>query len=42
MLDRDLADNENHEARLEVNEIRMLGWICGETKKDKIRNEEYD
>ena len=27
------------ERRLEVNEIRMLMWMCGVTKKNKTRNE---
>ena len=25
--------------RLEVNEVRMLMWICGVTRRDEIRNE---
>ena len=27
------------EKRLEVNEMRMLRWMCGVKKKDNIRNE---
>ena len=29
----------SQERRLEVNEVRMLRWMCGVTKKDKIRND---
>ena len=33
------ATTERQEARIEINEMRMLRWMCGATRKDKIRNE---
>ena len=33
------STTKSQEKRLEVNDMRMLRWVCGVTKKGKIRNE---
>ena len=33
------STTKRQEKRLDVNEMRMLRWMCVVTKKDKIRNE---
>ena len=33
------ATTKSQEKRLEVNEMRMLRWMCGVENKDQIRNE---
>ena len=33
------ATTKQQEKRIEMNKMRMLRWMCGVTRKDKIRNE---
>ena len=33
------ATRRGQEARLEVNEMRILRWMCGVTNRDTVRNE---
>ena len=32
------AVKKQHEAKMSVAEMRMLRWMCGKTRKDRIRN----
>ena len=34
------ATMRGQEARLEVNEMKTLTWMCGVTRREKIRNEQ--
>ena len=34
------AVKHNHVKKMEVAEMRMLRWMCGITRRDRIRNEE--
>ena len=34
-----MGKTKSQEKRREVNEMRMLLWMCGVVKKDKTRNE---
>jgi hypothetical protein len=34
------ATKEQHVQKMSVAEIRMLRWICGHTRKDRIRNDD--
>ena len=36
---RTQGKNKAQEDKLEVAEMRMLRWVCGDTKLDKTRNE---
>ena len=33
------ATTKRQQKRIEVNGMRMVRWMCGVTRKDKIRNE---
>ena len=35
------ANTRGKEARLELNETRLQRWMCGVTRRDKIRNEHH-
>ena len=34
-----LTFKKQHVSKMNVVEMRMLRWMCGKTKRDKIRNE---
>ena len=35
-----LGYKEHHAQKMSVAEMRMLRWMCGNTRKDKVRNED--
>ena len=34
------AVKKQYESKMNVTEIRMLRWMCGKTRSDKVRNEQ--